>query len=316
MTPVRRQNDTLIIFKATNRQFDVSLWSKRPISSNQLKLKSEICLLFWVGMKKLSLSLFVFFLAAACSTVPVTGRKQVNLISSTEINALSLDQYQQVLRESQVVTGTPEAQMVQRVGQRIASATEAYLKQKGHRKLLDELNWEFNLIQSNQVNAWCMPGGKVAFYTGILPICQDDNGVAVVMGHEIAHALARHGNERMSQALLQQAGGLALNIALRDEPAQTRSLFIGAYGVASQVGAVLPFSRLHESEADEIGLILMAKAGYDPREAPGFWQRMAGVGNRPPEFLSTHPHPQTRMKDLNEQMEKAVKIYEKNKKGS
>lgn len=252
-----------------------------------------------------------FFLLSACSTVPLTGRKQVSLIPGSQMNSMAVDQYQEVLSSSQVVTGTAQADMVKRVGQKIAVAVEKYLKKKGHAEMIAELNWEFNLIAENVVNAWCMPGGKVAFYTGIMPVCQDEAGVAVVMGHEIAHAIASHGSERMSQALIQQLGGVALQVAIQDQPEKTKGLYMAAYGVGSQYGAMLPFSRLHESEADEMGLIFMAMAGYDPREAPKFWERMAAQsgGSQGPEFLSTHPSHDTRINDLNTKMGEAMKYY-------
>jgi len=201
--------------------------------------------------------------------------------------------------------------MVKNVGVKIQKAVEAYMAQNNWSDHLDGYQWEFNLIDEDIVNAWCMPGGKVAFYTGIMPICQDETGVAVVMGHEVAHAVANHGAERMSQGLMQQMGGVALDVALHDQPGETRQMFGMAYGLASNYGAMLPFSRLHESEADKMGLIFMAMAGYDPREAPKFWERMAAEsgGGAPPEFMSTHPSHDTRIKDLNDQIPEAMKYY-------
>lgn len=247
----------------------------------------------------------------ACKTVPLTGRKQVSLIPGSQMNAMAVNQYQQVLSESKVLRGTPEANMVNTVGQKISQAVEQYLRQKGHAEMIKDFKWEFNLIEENVANAWCMPGGKVAFYTGILPICQDEAGIAVVMGHEVAHAIANHGSERMSQGLIQQYGGVALQVAIREQPEKTQGLYMAAYGIGSQYGAMLPFSRLHESEADEMGLVFMAMAGYDPREAPKFWERMAANsgGSQPPEFMSTHPSNQTRIKDLNANMGEAMKYY-------
>jgi len=251
------------------------------------------------------------FLLSACKTVPLTGRKQVSLIPGSQMNAMAVDQYRQVLSEAKVLKGTPEAQMVSRVGQKISVAVEEYLRKKGHADMIEDFKWEFNLIEENVANAWCMPGGKVAFYTGIIPICKDEAGIAVVMGHEIAHAIASHGSERMSQGLIQQFGGVALQVAIKDQPEKTQSLYMAAYGIGSQYGAMLPFSRLHESEADKMGLVFMAMAGYDPREAPKFWERMAANsgGNQPPEFLSTHPSHETRIKDLNTNMGEAMKYY-------
>lgn len=261
-------------------------------------------------MKKYILLSFLFLLNA-CKTVPLTGRKQVSLIPGSQMKSMAVDQYRQVLSESKVIKGTAQANMVSSVGQKISVAVEEYLRKKGHAEMIKDFNWEFNLIDENVANAWCMPGGKVAFYTGIMPICADEAGVAVVMGHEIAHAIASHGSERMSQGLIQQFGGVALQVAIRDQPQQTQALYMTAYGVGSQYGAMLPFSRLHESEADEMGLVFMAMAGYDPREAPKFWERMAGQsgGSQPPEFLSTHPSHSTRIKDLNANMGEAMKYY-------
>jgi predicted Zn-dependent protease len=203
--------------------------------------------------------------------------------------------------------------MVKRVGIKTQKAVEEFMAQNNASDQLDGYAWEFNLLDENVVNAWCMPGGKVVFYTGIMPVCRDETGVAVVMGHEVAHAIANHGSERMSQGLLQQMGGEALNASLANNPSETRILFGAAYGLASNYGAMLPFSRLHESEADKIGLIFMAMAGYDPREAPKFWERMAAQsgGSKPAEFMSTHPAHETRINDLNNQIPEALKYYKK-----
>jgi predicted Zn-dependent protease len=248
---------------------------------------------------------------SACATVPITGRKQLSLISDSEMNALSFQQYDQVIAESQLSTDPAATAMVKRVGANIQGAVEKYFRDNGMSKHLEGYVWEFNLIESDQVNAWCMPGGKVAFYTGILPICQDDTGVAVVMGHEIAHAIAEHGGERMSHQMALQMGGMALSEAIETQPEETKALYMTAFGVGAQFGAMLPFSRKHESEADHMGLIFMAMAGYDPREAPNFWQRMsAGSGGAPPEFMSTHPSDETRIRQLNERMPEALGYYQ------
>lgn len=261
-------------------------------------------------MKKIALSVFIFALSA-CSTVPLTGRKQVSLIPGAQMNAMAVNEYRNILSESKVITGTAQANMVASVGHKVAAAVEQYLRQKGHADMIKDFNWEFNLIDQNVANAWCMPGGKVAFYTGIMGICKDEVGVAVVMGHEIAHAVAKHGSERMSQGLMQQLGGVALQVAIKDQPEKTQDIYMAAYGIGSQYGAMLPFSRLHESEADKMGLVFMAMAGYDPREAPKFWERMAAQsgGSQMPEFLSTHPSHDTRIKDLNVNMGEAMKYY-------
>ena len=197
-----------------------------------------------------------------------------------------------------MVKGTSEAQMITKVGQRIATAAERWLDANGHPGYLKDYQWEYNLVDDETVNAWCMPGGKIVFYTGILPIAQDETGIAVVMGHEVAHALADHGAQRMSASTLQQIGAVAGNVAIKDD--QTRGLFNQAYGVGSQIGVMLPFSRNHETEADRIGLQIMAIAGYDPSEAAELWKRMKANsgGQAPPEFLSTHPSNDTRINNL------------------
>jgi len=258
-----------------------------------------------------TLVLVVALVVVACATVPVTGRRQLSLIPRRDLLAMSFSQYDQFLSEHPVVTGTPEAQMVERVGFRIAHAVEDYLRERGQSDHLRGYDWEFRLVEDQAANAWCMPGGKVVFYTGILPITADEAGLAVVMGHEIAHAVAEHGNERMSQALLAELGGVGLAVAMRERPQYTRNMWLAAYGAGAQVGVLLPFSRRQESEADELGLIFMAKAGYDPREAVDFWQRMADQRSAPgpPEFLSTHPADSTRMRNLEELIPTAMQYY-------
>jgi predicted Zn-dependent protease len=262
-------------------------------------------------MKKILIVLFISLFWYNCATVPVTGRKQLSLVSNSELLPMSFDNYKTVLDSANISTNKQQADMVKRVGVRIQKAVEEFMAQNNASSQLDGYEWEYTLIDENVVNAWCMPGGKVAFYTGIMPICKDEKGVAVVMGHEVAHAIANHGSERMSQGLLQQMGGEALNVAMVNQPNETRALFGVAYGVASNYGAMLPFSRLHESEADEMGLIFMAMAGYDPREAPKFWERMAAQsgGSAPPEFMSTHPSHGTRISDLNDKIPEALKYY-------
>lgn len=256
-------------------------------------------------------AMVLLLVAISCTKVPVTGRSQLNLIPSGQMNAMSFQQYEQVLAESKLSTDAEATAMIRRVGVRIKGAVETYFAQQGLSDQLDGYDWEFNLIDSDQVNAWAMPGGKVAFYTGILPICQDEQGVAVVMGHEVAHAVAQHGNERMSQGLIAQMGGLALAKALEDKPEQTQQLWMTAFGVGASVGAILPFSRLQESEADHLGLIFMAMAGYDPNTAVEFWQRMAAEkgGGAPPEFLSTHPSDDTRIRKIREHLPEAMTYY-------
>lgn len=246
----------------------------------------------------------------SCAKVPMTGRRQFKLLPESELVSMSLTSYQAFLDTSQVVRSGNDRDAVVRVGSRIAKAVESYLATTRDSSDIKNYNWQFNLVQDNQVNAWCMPGGKVVFYTGIMPICQSDEGIAVVMGHEIAHAIARHGNERMSQGIAQQLGGVALAVALSDKPEETQNLYSMAYGVGTNLGVMLPFSRKHESEADEIGLMFMAMAGYNPEEAPKFWERMNAIGGtRPPAFLSTHPDPAKRAARLQELMPKALSYY-------
>lgn len=251
-------------------------------------------------MRKIKLILLVFLLAVACKTNPFTGEKTLNFYPNSQVFPMAFAQYDEFLGENNVVEGTSEARMITEVGQRIASASERWLTANGYPGYLKDYRWEYKLVKDETVNAWCMPGGKIVFYTGILPICQGETGVAVVMGHEVAHALADHGAQRMSAGTLQQLGAVAGNIAIQDP--EKRNMFNQAYGIGSTVGVMLPFSRGHETEADRIGLQIMAIAGYDPTEAAELWKRMrdkAG-GQAPPEFLSTHPSNDTRIRNLTE----------------
>ncbi len=246
----------------------------------------------------------------SCATVPVTGRSQLNLIPSSTLLSMSFQQYNQFLQENRLSTNSEQTQMVNRVGTRIQHAVEQYFQQRNMAQELRDYQWEFNLVESKDVNAWCMPGGKVVVYTGILPITQDETGLAVVMGHEIAHAIAEHGNERMSQALLVEFGGIALSEALQSRPQRTQQLWMTAFGLGAQVGAILPYSRLHETEADHLGLIFMAMAGYDPHKGLVVWQRMAAQkGGSTPEFLSTHPSDETRIRKIQTYIPEAMRYY-------
>lgn len=249
----------------------------------------------------------------ACSTVPITGRSQLNLIPGSSMLSMSLQQYDQFLKEHKVSTNQEQTQMVKRVGARIQNAVERYFAASGLSDHLANYKWEFNLVEDKQVNAWCMPGGKVVVYTGILPVAKSETGLAVVMGHEIAHAIAEHGNERMSQGLMAQMGGVALSTALATQSAATQQLWMSVYGVGAQYGAILPYGRMQESEADHLGLIFMAMAGYDPNEAISFWQRMAAQksGQAPPEFLSTHPSDTTRIENIKRLIPEAMKQYKR-----
>jgi predicted Zn-dependent protease len=250
-------------------------------------------------------------IVVSCATVPITGRRQLDFIPDATMLSMSLQEYDQFLKEHTLSTNSQQTQMVKQVGARIQKAVEQYFVEQNMQDELKNYQWEFNLIESEEVNAWCMPGGKVVVYTGLLPIAKDDTGLAVVMGHEIAHAIAKHGAERMSQLLLIQMGGIALSEAMKKKPEQTRQLWMTAFGLGAQLGAILPYSRLHESEADYLGLVFMAMAGYDPHNAVDFWQRMAqkSGGQKPPEFLSTHPSDQTRIKKIQEEIPKAMQYY-------
>ncbi len=259
-------------------------------------------------MKKLIFLSFLFLLS--CAVVPMTGRKQFVAIPSTQMIALSSESYSKVLAEGQLSTNTSYVNMVRTVGQKLTVAVEAYLKQNNLQSTVEGYEWQYNVLVSEELNAWCMPGGQIAFYEGIIPVCQDENGIAVVMGHEIAHAVAQHGNERMSQQLALQMGGIALSEALKTQKQETIDLAMLAFGVGAQVGVMLPYSRTHETEADELGLYFMAMAGYNPQAAPDFWKRMeAKSTSRPPEFLSTHPDPSNRIANLNRIMPKAMEYY-------
>ncbi len=267
-------------------------------------------------MKELKTKLFILLTAVllfqSCSLVPLTGRRQLSLVSDADMFATSLVQYDQFLKENKLSTNTTEKNLVSRVGNRIKNAVTVYFAQHDLSQELNGFAWEFNLIESEEVNAWCMPGGKVVVYSGILPVTQNEAGLAVVMAHEIAHAVAKHSNERMSQALLAQLGGQTLAAALQEKPQKTQELWMALFGVGVQIGAVLPYSRLQESEADHLGLIFMAMAGYDPNASIVFWQRMSQkAGPKPPEFLSTHPSDKNRIKKIKSQIPEAMKYYRK-----
>ncbi len=248
-----------------------------------------------------------------CTRVPITGRKQLGLIPESTMIAMADTNYRSFLSQNPpAAEGEANTQLVKKVGKSIAQSVETYMKSHGLSKQLEGYSWEFNLVKQNEVNAWCMPGGKVVVYTGLLPVTQNETALAVVMGHEIAHAIARHGNERMSGQLLTQLGGMALSVAVQTKPQVTQNIFLQSYGVTSTLG-MLAYSRNQESEADKLGLVFMAMAGYDPTEAIAFWERMAAAsgGNKPPELLSTHPSDETRIKDIKAFLPEALKFYTK-----
>lgn len=265
-------------------------------------------------MKKLIIALFLFSIALSCTKVPITGRRQMNLLPEADLMKMSLTEYNKFLTQHPLVPDTdPNAQMVKKVGKNVQLAVEKFMKSNTkYKKRIAGYKWVFNLTKDDKtINAWCMPGGKVMVYTGLLPVTQNETALAVVMGHEIAHAIARHGNERMSQQMALQTGGNVLSIAVSGTTKQTQDIFNICYGNAAGLG-VLAYSRNHELEADKLGLVFMALAGYDPHEAVAFWQRMAkeskGSGF---EFLSTHPSDEKRIEEIKKFMPKAMKYYKK-----
>lgn len=264
-------------------------------------------------MKNLTLLLAIAIAVTSCHRNAITGRKQLSLIPEAEVQTMAFTQYKEFMTANPAVpvNASKDAVMVKNVGDRIIDAIKKYYTEKGLSKEIESFQWEVNLVNNKEPNAWCMPGGKIVVYTGILPYTANEAGLAVVMGHEVAHALARHGNERMSQGMFQQFGGLALSAALASKPVETQNLFMMSYGIGSNIGVMLPFSRKNELEADRLGLMFSALASYDPREAIAFWKRMseASGGNKPPEFLSTHPADETRIAELQKIMDQTVTQY-------
>jgi len=261
-----------------------------------------------------------FILAAtfiACSTNPVTGRRQFKLVPEAELQGMAQQEYRQFLSSNRVVSASADrdAEMVRRVGQRLAAAITQYYKANGQGDVLDGYKWEFNLVADKAANAWAMPGGKIVVYTGLLPITQNEAALANVLGHEISHAVFQHGNERMSQGMAAQGLGAGLSFALANQPSTTQNLFAQAFGVGTQLGVLLPFSRKHELEADRYGMRWAAMAGYNPREAISLWQRMEKMSNgqKPPEFVSTHPSEGHRIEQLKKYLPEALKYYKPRK---
>lgn len=265
-------------------------------------------------MKKILITLIALSglaYAVSCTRVPITNRRQVNLVPESEMIGMSLTAYSDFLSQHYVLSESDQrTRTVKTIGEKIKNAVEKFLTDNNQSKRVEGFQWEFNVVDDPTVNAWCMPGGKVVVYTGILPVTQDDNSLAVVMGHEIAHAIARHGNERMSQGLVLDAAGATLGVLMSEKPELARDIFLQSYGIGSTLG-VLAYSRNHETEADKLGLIFMAMAGYDPNAAIGFWERMSAAsgGAAPPEILSTHPSDETRIQTLKEFMPEAMKYY-------
>jgi predicted Zn-dependent protease len=263
-------------------------------------------------MKKIGLLIAIPLVLLACTRNAITGRKQLALLNEGELQQMALKEYQTFLSGNKVISTTvnKDAEMVSRIGQRLVNAITAYYTEKGLASELQGYQWEYNLVDSKEVNAWCMPGGKIVVYTGLLPITQNEAALAAVMGHEITHALGKHGNERMSQSMLAQGIGMAGGILTAGNE-KVNGIFNNIYGPGAQLGVLLPNSRKQELEADKLGLIFTAMAGYNPQEAIPLWERMAaaGGGQRPPEFLSTHPAEETRIQKLKEMMPEALKYY-------
>lgn len=268
-------------------------------------------------MKK-GLLLFVFsgflglvLLLSSCSQVPVTGRRQLIFLPEGMLVNMALTSYQEFMTENPPLPETDQrVQAVRRVGNRISQAVNQYLIENGETARVQTFQWQFNVVQNEAINAWAMPGGKIMFYSGIFPVTQNDEGIAVVMSHEIAHAVARHGNERMSQQLLLALGAISLDVAMREQPETTRNIFLATFGVGGQLGS-LAYSRRHEYEADQLGMIFMAMAGYNPSTAVSFWERMQAMSSspEPPQFLSTHPSSTSRIRAAREFIPQAMKYY-------
>ena len=261
---------------------------------------------------KLFISILFILILSSCFTVPITGRHQLRLIPNDTLLSTSFENYEKFLQENTLSNDSQETHLVQTVGLRIQHAVEKYMVDQGMSELLNGYKWEFNLIDKDEMNAFCMPGGKVIVYSKILETTRNEGGLAVVMGHEIAHAVAQHGNERMSQIPLTQMGGKALSTALANRPEETQRLWMDAFGMGANIGVLLPFSRVHESEADRLGLIFMAIAGYNPYDAVRFWTRMAQINQNdaPEEFLSTHPSDERRVKEIEKLIPSVMDYYE------
>jgi predicted Zn-dependent protease len=261
-------------------------------------------------MKKTTFLLIILLSSAlffTCATNPLTGKHTMALVGNKDLFASSFQQYNQFITENKVITGTADARMVERIGENIRKASEKWLASEGKSDYLKDYKWEYHLVDSKEVNAWCMPGGKIVVYTGILPITKTEDGLATVMGHEVAHALLNHGQQRVSAGVLQQIGAIGVTVAAAatGQSQESQALMMAAYGAGSTLLGTLPFSRKHESEADHYGLLLMAIAGYNPEASVPFWERMAAKGGGVPEFLSTHPSDKTRIKQLRKSIPEA-----------
>lgn len=264
-------------------------------------------------MKKACSIVMIIGFLVSCSTVPITGRKQFKLVSDAQLIPMAFQQYEGFLKDNKLSSNAEMTNQVKSVGKRISGAVDRYMRANGMADKADAYRWEFNLIEDKNINAWAMPGGKTVFYTGIMPIAKNIDGVAAIMGHEVAHAFASHGAERMSSGILQQAGGIGVALATGNKDPRQQQIWMTAYGVGSQLG-MLGYSRTHETEADKLGVVFMIMAGYNPAESVNVWVRMGqlpGAQNAPPQFLSTHPSNQTRIKNLTEWIPKAKVIAKK-----
>ena len=250
-------------------------------------------------MNKIFIFFFITAVLYSCSTVPITERKRVNIVDDSQILPASFAQYDNFLKENKLSTDAKMTREIENIGLRISKSVDRFMRANGMTEEANSYQWEFKLVDDDQMNAWCLPGGKVVFYTGILPVCKNTDGIAAVMGHEIAHAFAKHGQERMTSSYGQQLGGMAVAIGTSGQNYETQVLWNSIYGISSQVG-MLAYSRTHETEADKLGMVFMIMAGYDPEEAIQLWKRMKenSEGEAPPEFLSTHPSNDTRIEDL------------------
>jgi predicted Zn-dependent protease len=273
------------------------------------KTKETVHHLFFVLCSRLTLFLIIAIGLYGCSSVPITGRQQLNLVSDSEVLALSLQEYDNYIKSAKKSTDKTAKALVEKIGGKIAGAVESYFKVTGQEALLSSYKWEFNLIEEPQVNAFCMPGGKIVVYTGILPYTQDETGLAVVLGHEVGHAIAKHANERMSQQMALEYGGTAVGAALGKTSSTVQSIGSVVYGLGTQFGVTLPFNRKQELEADHLGLVLMAIAGYNPNEAIPFWERMSKQNGNSLEFLSTHPSDNTRITEIRKELPEALEYY-------
>ncbi len=272
------------------------------------KLRRKIVKLGKIRFCSLLLSILPFLLIS-CSSVPITGRKQFNFIPASTMLSMSSQQYGDFLKTNKLSQDQEKTIMGKRVGEKLQKAVVQYYTMNGMADELKDFDWEFNLVENKAINAWCMPGGKVVIYTGILPVTGNETNLAVVVGHELGHAVAKHGSERMSQGLIAQLGGTALSIALKDKPAQTQQVWMSAFGLGAQYGVLLPYSRKQEYEADYLGLIFMAMAGYEPSAAIGFWEKMAQMkgGQSPPEFASTHPSDANRIDEIKKRLPEVMR---------